>query len=64
VSYDLSTRWPGVLAHHDEGCPARLERPGPCGPLGYRGSVEDPERRERCSALPALDPSQVRGPRR
>jgi hypothetical protein len=44
VSYDLPTEWRGVLAHHADNCPARYGRPCTCGPLGYRGSVEDPDR--------------------
>jgi hypothetical protein len=41
--YDLEAPWPGVLSHHRDRCPARLGRPCTCGPIGYRGSVEDPQ---------------------
>jgi hypothetical protein len=51
MTYDLGTQWPGVLSHHDDTCPARDGRPCTCGPLGYRGIVEDPER-----AAPVLGP--------
>jgi hypothetical protein len=43
MGYDLEAPWPGVLSHHGDTCPARLGRPCTCGPLGYRGSVEDPQ---------------------
>jgi hypothetical protein len=43
MAYDLGTHWPGVLAHHADDCPARDGRSCTCGPLGYRGLVEEPE---------------------
>jgi hypothetical protein len=46
MTYDLGTHWPGVLAHHADDCPARFGRPCTCGPLGYRGTVDDPDRAE------------------
>ena len=46
MSYDSATRSPGVFAHHDNDCPARFGRPCTCGPLGYRGEVDDPGRSE------------------
>jgi hypothetical protein len=30
-----------MLTHHADGCPARMGQPCTCGPLGYRGSIED-----------------------
>jgi hypothetical protein len=49
MSYELETRWPGVLAQHADDCPARDGGPCDCGPLGYRAAVTD--RRDRRSVL-------------
>jgi hypothetical protein len=40
MSYELETRWPGVLAQHADDCPARDRGPCNCGPLGYRAAVD------------------------
>jgi hypothetical protein len=60
MPYDMRTDWHGVLAQHAAGCPARLGDPCTCGPLGYRGTVTDPDRSE-----PVLGPvrSTVEGAR-
>jgi len=41
MSYELETRWPGVLAQHADDCPARDGGPCNCGPLGYRAEAVD-----------------------
>src|SRR4051794_8144825 len=49
MSYELETRWPGVLAQHADDCPARDGGPCNCGPLGYRAAAVD--RRDGRSTL-------------
>src|SRR5258705_2673398 len=39
--YDLRGPGPGMLTHHGDACPARQGQPCTCGPLGYRGSIDD-----------------------
>lgn len=41
MPYDLRTELVGVVARHQDGCPARDGHPCRCGPLGYRAGVWD-----------------------
>jgi hypothetical protein len=43
MTYDTRTRWEGVLAHHADSCPALTRGVCTCGPLGYRGAVDNPD---------------------
>jgi hypothetical protein len=42
MGYDTQTTWPGVLAHHADGCPQRTGGRCTCGITGYRARVDDP----------------------
>src|SRR3954454_11969340 len=61
TGYDLGGPWPGMLTHHSDACPARLGRPCTCGPLGYRGSIEDVHTREPVlgPVLPTLEEARA-----
>ena len=42
MGFDTKTPWPGVLAHHDDGCPTRHGGGCTCGGTGFRARIEDP----------------------